>query len=87
MKTLLTFGAVVIAIAAMTVSAVPCSVTGQWGLYYIVCPAPADDAKQPNQRHKKARRSAPVQHVAKQERPQQHDETAIPGSAPPELHQ
>ena len=87
MKKLLMFGAVVIAIPDMTVSAVACSVTGQWGLYYIVCPAPAEDAKQPNQRHKNAHRSAAVQHVAKQERPQQHDEKAISASTPPELQQ
>jgi hypothetical protein len=89
MKTLLMFGAVVIAIPAMTVSAAACSVTGQWGPYYIVCPAlaPADDVRQPNQRHKKAHRSAPVQHVTKQEGPQQHDEKAFPVSIPPGLQQ
>jgi hypothetical protein len=88
-KTLLMFGAVLIAVSDMTVSAAACSVTGRWGLYYIVCPAPApaDDAKQPSQDHKKAHRSAPVQRVAKQERPQQHDERAISASTSPELRQ
>jgi len=87
MKTLLTVGVVIIAIPAMTISAVAWCVTGQVGMYFVVCPTPADDVEQPKQRLEKAHLPAPVQHVAKRKRPQHHDEKALPASPPPALPQ
>src|SRR5215471_2424450 len=59
MKTLFMFGAVVIAIPAMTIPAAAWCVAGQWGWYYVVCPAPMDYVDPPKQSHEKAHHPVP----------------------------
>jgi hypothetical protein len=87
MKMLLSFGAVLLAISASTISAEAACVGGDFGNYFVLCPPTADDVEQPKHPHKKAHRPAPVHHVAKRPKPRHRDqdEKAPAAVPPPEL--
>jgi hypothetical protein len=93
MKTLLSFGALMLAIAATTISAKAECVGGDFGIYYVVCPPPrpapvrhVTKPPHPQQREKEAHRpaAAPTHHVTKRPQRQQPKEKASPEEkAPP----
>jgi len=86
MKTLLNSAAIALAIAATTICA-KAECLSVFGVN-IRCSPPADDVpkrKQPQQSHETALNPAPIDRVAKGQKPQHGEEKAPPVSLPPVL--
>jgi hypothetical protein len=86
MKTLLNSAAIALAIAATTICA-KAECLSVFGVN-IRCSPPADDVpkrKQPQQSHETALNPAPIDRVAKGQKPQHGEEKAPPVSLPPAL--
>jgi hypothetical protein len=85
-KTFLSLVTLVLSISATSLSAQ--AFCGQVGIYFVcrrLVPVLVGGVEPPKQRHEKAYRTAPPQHVAKRPKSQLQEEKAPPAGAPPPL--